>query len=148
MDIPNMNTQMGKKWFIFYTKVRPWLGCLVALYSIVDFVKYVDIYLSFWWLLLSFVASMAALVLGIMIFVKSRGDYVDFVNFVKKVLIFEVCNLAYQQGVQGYINSGFHLGAACLVSIVTLVLGYLLWYRLNIKYFKKRINTSVITVEV
>ena len=148
MDIPNMNTQMGKKWFIFYAKVRPWLGCLVTLYSIVDFAQYAYIYLNTWWLLLSFVASKVALVLSIIIFVKSRGDYVTFVDFVKKVLLFEVFNIAYQQGVQGYINSGFHLGTACLVSIVALVLGYLLWYRLNIKYFKKRINTSVITVEV
>ena len=148
MDIPNMNTQMGKKWFVFYTKVRPWLGCLVALYTIIDFIKYSNIYLSIWWMLLSFVASMAGLVLGIMTFVKSKGDYVDFVAFVKKVLLFEMFCIAYQQGVQSYVNTMFHFGAACWVCMITLVLAYLLWYRLNVKYFTKRINTSVITVEV
>lgn len=89
-------------------------------------------------MLLYFASGIAQVVLSIMVFVKSSGDYGDFVRFVKGVLVFETINIAYQQGVQQYIKS-FEIGTSLIIGVILLVLGYFLWYRLNIKYFEKRI---------
>lgn len=142
MDNIKMNSQLGKKWFVFYAKVRPWFICFTALSSILDFVKYMDVYFGNWWMLLSIGLTLAAVVLSIMVFGKSKGDYVEFVDFVKNVLIFEVFSISYQQAVQNYINSGFNLGSASLMFIIFFALSYFIWYRLNIKYFKKRIKVE------
>ena len=133
-----INKQLGTKWFTFYAKVRPWLACLMSLTIIVDFFQYIDVYFSYWWMLLYFISGVAQPVLAIMVFAKSEGDYGDFVRFVNGVLIFETINMAFQQGVQQYIKS-FEFGSAFVIALIILVLGYFIWYRLNIKYFKKRI---------
>lgn len=133
-----MNRQLGTKWFTFYAKVRPWLTCLASLTIIVDFFQYMDVYFSYWWMLLYFLTGIAQPVLAVIVFVKSSGDYKDFVHFVNGVLIFETINVAYQQGVQQYIKN-FEIGSAIVIALIILVVGYFLWYRLNIKYFKKRI---------
>ena len=138
MGETKMNRQLGTKWFTFYAKVRPWLACLMSLTIIVDFFQYMDVYLSYWWMLLYFITGVAQPVLAIVVFAKSEGDYGDFVRFVNGVLIFETINMAYQQGVQQYIKS-FEFGTAFIIALIILVVGYFLWYRLNIKYFKKRI---------
>lgn len=134
------NKQLGTKWFTYYTKVRPWFACLAALSVVSDFAQYTDAYLGNLWLLLYFLAAMAQPVLSVIVFVKSKEDYVDLVRFVKKVLLFEILNIAYQQGVQQYINYGFQFGAAAITFVVIFVIGYFAWYRLNVKYFEKRIG--------
>lgn len=138
MEKAKMNRQLGTKWFTFYTKVRPWLACLASLTVIVDFFQYMDVYLRLWWMLLYFVTGVAQPVVAIMVFVKSKGNYEDFVRFVNGVLIFETINIAYQQGVQQYVKN-FEFETALIVALIILILAYLLWYRLNVKYFKKRI---------
>lgn len=138
MGETKMNRKLGTKWFTFYAKVRPWLACLTALTIIVDFFQHMDVYFSYWWMLLYFITGVAQPVLAIMVFAKSEGDYGNFVRFVNGVLIFETINMAYQQGVQQYIKS-FEFGTAFIIALIILVVGYFLWYRLNIKYFKKRI---------
>ena len=135
---------MGTKWFTFYTKIRPWLVCLGTLGTIVDFFMYMKLYFAFWWLLLSLILSVAVAVLAIMVFVKSDYNYGDFVRFVKKVLLFEVFQLAYQQAVQQY-SDGFRLGAGVGAFVIVAVFGYLIWYLLNAKYFMKRL--TVVKVE-
>ena len=142
MDNIKMNQQLGTKWFTFYTKIRPWFACFMFLPTLVDFIEYVDTYLTLWWMLLSFAASVAQCVLSIMVFIKSQGDYVEFVRFVKGVLWFETIGMAYQQAVQQYINNDFDFGFALLMFIIMFALAFFLWYRLNIKYFEKRINTA------
>ena len=138
MGETKMNRQLGTKWFTFYAKVRPWLVCFMSLNIIVDFFQYMNVYFSYWWMLLYFITGVAQPVLAIMVFTKSKGDYQDFVRFVNGVLIFETINIAYQQGVQQYVKN-FEFGTAFIIALIILVLGYFLWYRLNIKYFKKRI---------
>ena len=138
MGETKMNRQLGTKWFTFYVKVRPWIAFLTSLTIIVDFFQYVDVYFGYWWMLLYFLAGVAQPVLAIMVFVKSGDDYADFVRFVNGVLIFETINMAYQQGVQQYIKS-FDFVTSFIIALIILVVEYFLWYRLNIKYFKKRI---------
>ena len=99
-----------------------------------DFFQYPDVYLSRWWLLLYSLGAIAQPILCIIVAVKSSRDYPDFVRFVKGVLLFETINMAYQQGVQQYLNSELQFGVAAIVFVVILVIGYFVWYRLNVKY--------------
>lgn len=139
MNNLNMNTQLGTKWFTFFTKVRPWLSCIMMFSTITEFVEYTDIYLSNWWLMLYLAFAIALPVLNIMVFVKSRGDYVEFVSFVKGVLIFETVATAYTNGVKQYIQSGYEIGVGIIFALIVLLISYFVWYKLNMKYFKKRI---------
>lgn len=132
-----MNHNLGTKWFTFYTKVRPWIACLSAVAVFFDFTKYADVYFNYWWMMLYFVTIIVHATLSIVVFVKSKGDYEDFTRFVKGVLVFETINFPYQGVVQQYIKT-FSLGYAVVVGLVTLILCYFVWYRLNIKYFEKR----------
>ena len=138
MQEEKMNRQLGTKWFTFYAKIRPWLACLTSLTIIVDFSQYMDVYFSYWWMLLYFLTSITQPILAIIVFAKSKGNYGDFVRFVKGVLIFETINMAYQQGIQQYTKS-FEIETALVSGVIVLVIGYFLWYRLNKKYFEKRI---------
>ena len=94
-----MNRMLGTKWFTFYTKIRPVFAVLFAIASIMDFIQYTSVYFDYWWLLLYFLMVVAQIVLCILVAIKSGEDYADFVRFVKGVLLFEVFNIAYQQGV-------------------------------------------------
>lgn len=134
-----MNRLLGTKWFTFYTKVRPWFVCLTTLTFIGDFMKYTDVYISNWWLLLYFAAAIAHPVLCVMVTAKSNGDYINFVRFVKGVLLFETINMTYQQGVQTYVKNDFQFGIALAASLIMFLISYFVWYRLNVKYFEKRI---------
>ena len=134
-----MNRQLGTKWFTFYTKVRPCLACLMCLVTIGDFIQYKDIYMNNWWLLLFFATAIVGPVLGIVVAVKSEGDYVNFVHFVKGVLLFETISTSYQVAVKQYLTSNLDIGVALLSFVIALLISYFVWYRLNIKYFRKRI---------
>ena len=134
----SMNKQLGTRWFTFYTKVRPWLICLTCFTVIVDFALYTEVYLNNFFLLVYFAAAIAQTVLAVITVIKSEEDYGAFVRFVKGVLLFEMIYIAYQQGIQQYIKS-FDYDYALLIFIVVLVISYFVWYKLNIKYFEKRI---------
>lgn len=134
------NKKLGTKWFIFYTKVRPWLACLVVFSVISDFLQYTDFYLSNWWAIIYLLGAIAQPILSIIVAVKSDGDYVDFVHFVKGVLLFETINMSYGLAAEQYIENEFNLGDACIAFVIMFVISFFLWYRLNVKYFEKRIN--------
>ncbi len=138
MDDTKMNKQLGTKWFTFYTKVRPWFICVATLSAVVDFAQYVDVYVGNWWLLLSFIATVTHPILSIIVMVKSSKDYIDFVRFVKGVLLFEVIDMSFQQGVQQYIKNDFDIEPAVVTALLMLLISYFVWYRLNVKYFEKR----------
>lgn len=139
MNDLNMNKQLGTKWFTFYTKVRPWLACLSTLTIVVDFIKYPEIYAETWWLLLYFFAGITQAVLSIMVFVKSSKSYVDFVQFVKKVLLFETIYIAYGQGIEQYIRNSYDLGSTLIIAVILFLIAFFVWYKLNVRYFEKRI---------
>lgn len=134
-----MNRNLGTKWFTFYTKVRPWFACLATLSVVFDFLQYAEVYTSYLWMMLYFATSVTQAILAVMVFTKSFGDYIDFVGFVKKVLLFETISVAYDQGVQQYIQNGFEFGVAFIIALIIFVILYFVWYRLNVKYFNKRI---------
>lgn len=134
-----MNKELGTKWFTFYTKIRPLLVCIFFVSTLVEFVQYFDTYISRWWLLLYFLTSVVTVVMSIVVAFKSDDDYIAFVDTVKVALMLETVSMAYQSGVEQYLKNGLILSDALLIAAITLVLVYLVWYRLNVKYFKKRI---------
>lgn len=133
-----MNKLMGTKWFTFYTKVRPILSGLFLLAVLESFRLNLAIYTKIWWLTLSFAGAVAQFVLCILIAVKSGGDYPHFVRFTRKVLLFETIYTAYQQGVETYVRN-FDMISALIVFFVISIVLYFIWYRLNVKYFEKRL---------
>ena len=142
MNTTEINRNLGTKWFTFYTKVRPWISCLTAFSVLSDFIHYTDIYANYGWMLLYFIAALVQTILSIIVAIKSTGDYVGFVRFVKGVLLFETINFAYSQGVQQYIRSAFDINPALLMFIVILAISFFVWYHLNVKYFEKRIPSG------
>ncbi|MBO5797761.1 MAG: hypothetical protein J6R77_05380 [Clostridia bacterium] len=116
MKYANMNREMGTKWFVFYTKWRPWISCISIVATIGNFVQQIEIYKTYWWLSLSLVVALVQTALLFAVMVKAEGDYRRFVPFVKKVLFFETMAIAYNQGVQSYINSSFNIAEALFVS--------------------------------
>ena len=134
-----MNTLFGTKWFTFYTKIRPWIVLLFTLVPVADFLQYTNIYLSNPILILSLATSIAQMLLCIWVRFKSDEDYRDFVRFVKGVLIFETCNMTFQQGIQQYYVTQTSLPESILITCIVGIIMYFIWYRLNIKYFRRRI---------
>ncbi len=140
MNNLNMNTQLGTKWFTFFTKVRPWLGCIAAIPIVVDFMEYPDLYMDSFWLILHLFMAIAHVALNIMVFTKSKGNYISFVRFVKVFLLFEVINITYGRGFQLYLQNGAEFDSGIvIVSLVVFCIVYLIWYNKNIEYFEKRI---------
>ena len=134
-----INTRMGTKWFIFFSKVRPIIMCVGFNVTLMDFLKYMSTYLQNWWMLLIFASTLAQVVLGIITFVKSMGNYVSFVSFVEKVLVFEIFHIAYYAGTNFYLQSGLDIRSAAIAFMIALAIAYFVWYRLNVKYFNDRI---------
>lgn len=134
-----MNRELGTAWFTFYTKVRPILAFLIFLASIADFAQHYTIYFSHIGLLIAFVVSITEVVLSVMVAIKSDDDYGTFVRFVKGVLLFECFNIALQISIQQYYEFETTLLEVIIVACVLGLVSYFLWYRPNIKYFKKRL---------
>lgn len=122
-------------------------------------------YHQYWWRWVYLLFFVASVILQVFVFVKSMGDYAKFVRFVEFELIFEGINLCYQWIVQFYtayidaketvegveIGKRFieqQLAQAVVIDIcgivLYLVLFYFLWYRLNRKYFRKRLRFAVL----
>ena len=138
MNDLGMNTQYGTKWFTFYTKVRPWLVCVGVLQLLTDFFQYSDIYFSYWWLLLYFIVSIANPILGIMVFARSKGNYNEFVKFVKRVLLFESFSMSYQSAIELFLENDYELADVFVAFGFMFLLCFFMWYRLNVKYFERR----------
>ena len=134
-----MNKQMGTKWFTFYTKVRPWLGCIFCLPSFIELATYPEVFVTHPELLLSVFATGFVALLSIVVFVKSKGDYSEFVDFVKIALIAETISIPYNLSIQKYYEYGENLGDFLIFFVVLFLLSYFIWYRLNMKYFKNRL---------
>lgn len=139
MEHTKTTKQLGTKWFTFYTKVRPWIACLMVFSVIGDFMRFSKVYTSYWWLLLYLIASLAQPILSVIVAIKSSGDYIEFVRFVKGVLLFETVSISYSQGVQQYMNNDFNFGFAFIGFTIMFVISFSIWFCPNVKYFEKRI---------
>jgi hypothetical protein len=148
MDIQTgMNRELGTKWFTFYTKVRPWLAGISALMVLTNFCQAMHYYLSNIGILVAAIAQIAGAILSVAVAVKAEEDYAGFVSFVKGALIFDIINVAYQSASQQYYQNGYSIGTVAIVFLIILVLGYFVWYRPNINYFRKRILHTANTMD-
>lgn len=134
------NKNLGCKWFVFYSRVRPFSAIFFTIPCFIDFFEYIDVYMSNLWLVLSFAGTVTGVVLCVMVFIKSFGDYREFVRFTKGVLLFETIDIPYQQCIIPYVHHDSDFAPSFIVFVIMLILFYFLWYRLNIKYFEKRIS--------
>ncbi len=142
MSINNgMNTQMGTKWFTFYTKIRPWFALITMFANILNFMIYTDIYVEHFGLFVGFLGYIANFILCVIAAIKANKDYNSFVRFVKVLLIFEFLFYPIASGIQTYyVNEDLAATIVCIA--IFIIISYFLWYRLNIKYFRKRIITD------
>lgn len=140
IPLPTMNKQLGTKWFTFYTKVRPWIMCLFTLVTVMDFLECPDFYFSDLGMLVYFLGQFANAVLGIAIFLKSSGDYTEFVSLVNKVLIYEVAFVSYSQGIRLYYEDGYVSLSVIAVVVILGLLGYFIWYKEGMKYYMRRLQ--------
>ena len=131
------NTALPSNWFTFYTMVRPCLSGIATLALLIDFFQYSFVYFDFWWMVLYFFGGIAQFTLAIMTAVKSKNDYGDFVRFTKGVLLFETINIAYSTSVNQYLSNQV-FGFAFVWFVFIFLAAFFLWYRLNVKYFEKR----------
>ncbi len=130
-----MNKDYGTKWFTYFTKYRPYFSCAYPIAVVLGWMVLYDN--ANVWLILDFFAALTSAILNMIVYEKSKGDYISFCSFVKGVLLFETVSFAYSQGVHQYMKNG--LLTALVVGAIFLLIYYFLWYRLNIKYFDKRI---------
>lgn len=165
MDRVNMKTELGTKWFTFFTKVRPWLSILVACAAFSEFIKNIETYQQYWWQWFYLLLSVATVVLQVLVFAKSRGNYIKFVRFVEIEMIFEGVSMCCQWIVELYtthmdakealadVEMGRNMIEQQLAQDIALgifrvvlfsVLYYFLWYRLNRKYFRKRLRSAAL----
>lgn len=148
MSINNgMNTQMGTKWFTFYTKIRPCLALFALVSNFLDFIGSVDSYILNFGTLLYFIGNITDCILCVIVAVKANKDYNSFVRFVKGVLIFEILYYPIVSGILiYYVND--NLLSATISTAILIILLYFIWYRLNINYFRKRIVTDDLYTDV
>lgn len=140
----NMNTQLGTKWFTFFTEIRPYFSCCYVFAYVFAIISYTE-----WLEFLFLVPFLLNTALHIMVAIKATGDYVDFVRFVKRVLLFEIFFTAYNTGIyflqiEFQITLALQIALALIMAFFALFFGYFIWYRLNVKYFEKRILSKSI----
>lgn len=136
-----MDPDRGKKWFTFYTRIRPWLA--VALAGVSVFCLFVilvvpDYFTYPFWAFLGHSLRIVHAAFCVVIFAKSFGDYFDLVRHIKGLLIFEMIYYPLTNVIDQMV-SGESLIVALFIGVIIAVPFYFLWYRLNFKYFDSRL---------
>lgn len=134
-----MNPTMGRKWFIFYARVRPCFIIFSAFVLFINAVQYPSFYTDNILLLITVLLAVAQFILAIRIFLYSYKDYEDFVKLANCSLILDIFTIPYNSSIQLYYEKACDPGPTAIIGTVILLLTYLLWYRPNIKYFRKRL---------
>lgn len=139
MENITLNKQMGLKWFNFFVKVRPVLHFISCFFILIAVSMDPQLYLGNPFMLLYVLGTVVQCTLVEISSIKAKEEnYGRFVAFVKKALVYEIIFASYS----GFVESYFVYNAGIIYSLVTaannLILLYFLWYRLNVKYFEKR----------
>ena len=145
-----IDKEKGTKWFTFYTKIRPWILVLYFLAVVLPNFIFIctqiehPMLLVFQhpMLLISFGLSVAQTVVCAKTFDKSSGDYLEFVDFVRGVLVFEAWVGTFQGFYTQYYLKGFL--PALIVAAIIGVLAYFIWYKMMSAYFHERVTEATI----
>ena len=147
MNTLSAHDPLGMKWYTFYTKVRPWILLVVFLLSIPTYgeslVTLMDISLVGTSVAIPVViyviADVAYIIANIVLLFKTREESQEMLfAFIRGLLIFELFFFSYTSMLTSSLNSQ-NIATCLFVLLFNLLLFYFVWYRLNIKYFKKRL---------
>lgn len=141
--------RLGMKWFNFFTKVRPWINFVICSLNVLSVFGYeVNIfdYELFGKIVIlnviHILGYVASAILHLILFFKANGQNNEMLlKYIKALLIFDIVFWGY-----GYIINQYYAGMTLveiiIIAIVLLILEYFIWYRLNMKYFKKRLTLA------
>ena len=139
MDNITLNKQMGLKWFNFFTKVRPVLHFISCFFILIAVSMDPQLYLGNIFMLAYVIGTVVQCILVEISTIKAKEEnYGKFVEFVKKALVYEVIFSSYAAAAQTYFIANSNLIYALITAVENLLILYFVWYRLNVKYFEKR----------
>ena len=136
---------LGMKWYNLFTKWRPIINIVftvLILINIIGYNQYRMIYVESILGLISLIIAIIGNVLSIVLYSKSKTKDKDLYPFIKFCLIFDMITISFNAILNSYNQIG-EIGYVIFASILMIILGYFIYYRNSIKYFKKRLNTKV-----
>lgn len=129
---------MRMTWMSFYCFVRPWINIvlsLLALFNIIGYDEYQEIYFETTFGIITFVSLIIGIIISIMTFIKfKRKDY-NTLTFLKYVLIYESISMAFNSSSRQTYDDLFEF---LIVWAILSIIAYFIWYKSNMKYFRKR----------
>ena len=132
--------ELGMGWFKFFTKWRPWITFSFTILLVINATGYYhDVYLGNIFGIISFIGSIVETIFGLILFFKVKNNNDNIFNLIKGILAFEVGFFTYQVIIGNSYEDITHL---TIMSIITAVIYYFLWYKTNMKYFDKRLNVK------
>lgn len=137
MDSTSINKSLGTKWFTFYTKVRPVFICISTIMeSGISFILILENVYPFL-NVLNISLQISQFALAIKTTILSKKDYTVFVSGVKGILLSEALFFVTVDMIELQVQT-----MDIWVEVITLITSILFscfWYRLNIKYFERRL---------
>ena len=139
MEKQTRNKNLGSKWFIFYTRIRPFVACFsFAINGGIGWLLFEDAHSNLGGIL-CLIGAVTGIVLNIMMFIKSFGDYRKLVSFIDKELLFEIAFGSYMPWVLSTDTIGVSF-ISFIIAVIVFVVDYFTWYKWNMNYFEKRIS--------
>jgi len=147
IDVIDKENNLGMKWYNFIVKVRPWIvlaftslifvGTLNSISALLNYQVWGPVLFTL--NLISIISYVGNAAVQMMLFVSAKKKDKNLLGKIRFVLIFDICYIMYDTLMRN-IYIGSEVNYIVVNLLVVLALGYFIWYKLNIKYFKKRLN--------
>ena len=131
--------QLGMKWFMFFARILPCIICSLEATGHLLILCNLKQTLSNPAVLFDIPCSLALVALQTLLFVKSFKDFAAFVKFTPIALVGYVFLLILRELIVTDFSSPSNAITTIFVVVILGLLGYFLWYRLNMRYFNKRL---------
>lgn len=139
----------GMKWFNFFTKVRPWLSLVMtALFwgssseTILSMIDIERIGTGLFLLnLIYLVSHLCNAFLQMVLLSKAKKKTDDLFAFIHGILIYDILFATYSYAI-GQFYQGTEVVVLLIVSAISITTGYFVWYRVNVRYFQKRMDSD------
>ena len=115
-------------WYFYFTKIRPWIQILLLFSALGDYLSDV----------IGLVCFSTELILELVLFFKSFNKSPSLLGFIKTYLIVNLFIGFYNVIVSGYYEQYDDL-LALSTTLISFIIWYFLWYRLNVGYFRRRL---------
>ena len=145
---------LGMRWYKFYAKIRPIIACILFLLYAFAYFDTFAVLMNFTLVgpltailtIIAIVSSIAYFILNVMLAVKASEYQADnlgaipdeLFKFIRAFLIFETIYNTYTYSLGQYYNYGKDFMSVAIATLLAALLYYFVWYRLNIRYFKRR----------